>query len=416
MLIIEELEQEIPVFDITVEDNHNFYANDILVHNCTEILEYTDKSEIAVCNLASIALPKYVLIPSGKVREKDKKLRKYDFKFLYEVVYQATVNLNQVIDVNFYPTPETKNSNNKHRPIGLGVQGLADTFVMMGLPFESEEAKKLNKDIFETIYFAALTASKDLAKLHGSYASFEGSPASQGLLQYDLWGLTENDLSGMWDFVSLKEEIKQFGLRNSLLVAPMPTASTAQILGNNECFEPFTTNLYKRNTLSGEYAVINKHLVEDLANLDIWNDSVRLKLFSENGSVQNIPEIPSDIKDIYKTVWEMKGKSLLDMARDRSYFIDQSQSLNMFMSDPSPSKLSSAHMYGWKLGLKTGMYYLRVKPKAQALKGLGIDLTAATIQEVEKPKEVEQMKDFDADEFSAKVCSLDNPDCESCGA
>ena len=383
---------------------------------CTEIIEYTDKNETAVCNLASIALPKYVVIPTGKVREKDKKLRRYDFKFLYEVVYQATINLNQVIDVNYYPTPETKNSNNKHRPIGLGVQGLADTFVMMGLPFESEEARKLNKDIFETIYFAALTASKDLAKLHGSYASFEGSPASQGLLQYDLWGLTENDLSGMWDFVSLKEEIKQFGLRNSLLVAPMPTASTAQILGNNECFEPFTTNLYKRNTLSGEYAVINKHLVEDLANLDIWNDSVRLKLFSENGSVQNIPEIPSDIKDIYKTVWEMKGKSLLDMARDRSYFIDQSQSLNMFMSDPSPSKLSSAHMYGWKLGLKTGMYYLRVKPKAQALKGLGIDLSDATIQEVEKPKEVEQMKDFDADEFSAKVCSLDNPDCESCGA
>ena len=383
---------------------------------CTEIIEYTDKNETAVCNLASIALPKYVVIPTGKVREKDKKLRRYDFKFLYEVVYQATINLNQVIDVNYYPTPETKNSNNKHRPIGLGVQGLADTFVMMGLPFESEEARKLNKDIFETIYFAALTASKDLAKLHGSYASFEGSPASQGLLQYDLWGLTENDLSGLWDFVSLKEEIKQFGLRNSLLVAPMPTASTAQILGNNECFEPFTTNLYKRNTLSGEYAVINKHLVEDLANLDIWNDSVRLKLFSENGSVQNIPEIPSDIKDIYKTVWEMKGKSLLDMARDRSYFIDQSQSLNMFMSDPSPSKLSSAHMYGWKLGLKTGMYYLRVKPKAQALKGLGIDLSAATIQEVEKPKEVEQMKDFDADEFSAKVCSLDNPDCESCGA
>jgi ribonucleoside-diphosphate reductase alpha chain len=383
---------------------------------CTEILEYTDKNEIAVCNLASIALPKYVLIPSGKVREKDKKLRKYDFKFLYEVVYQATVNLNQVIDVNFYPTPETKVSNFKHRPIGLGVQGLADTFVMMGLPFESDEARKLNKDIFETIYFAALTASKDLAKKHGSYASFEGSPASQGLLQYDLWGLTENDLSGMWDFLALKEEIKQFGLRNSLLVAPMPTASTAQILGNNECFEPFTTNLYKRNTLSGEYAVINKHLVEDLVNLGIWSDNVRLKLFNENGSVQNIPEIPTDIKEVYKTVWEMKGKSLLDMARDRSYFIDQSQSLNMFMADPTPSKLSSAHMYGWKLGLKTGMYYLRVKPKAQALKGLGIDLSSASIQEVEKPKEVEYMKDFNAEEFAAKVCSLSDPDCESCGA
>ena len=353
---------------------------------CTEILEYTDKNEIAVCNLASVALPKYVLIPSGKVREKDKKLRRYDFKFLYDVIYQATVNLNQVIDVNYYPTPETKNSNLKHRPIGLGVQGLADTFVMMGLPFESEEARKLNKDIFETIYFAALTASKDLAKQHGSYSSFEGSPASQGLLQYDLWGLTENDLSGMWDFVSLKEEIKQFGLRNSLLVAPMPTASTAQILGNNECFEPFTTNLYKRNTLSGEYAVINKHLVEDLVNLGIWSDNVRLKLFNENGSVQNIPEIPTEIKEVYKTVWEMKGKSMLEMARDRSYFIDQSQSLNMFMAEPTPSKLSSAHMYGWKLGLKTGMYYLRVKPKAQALKGLGIDLSSASIGEVEKPK------------------------------
>jgi len=383
---------------------------------CTEILEYTDKNEIAVCNLASIALPKYVIIPSGKVREKDKKLRKYDFKFLFDVVYQATVNLNQVIDVNYYPTPETKASNLKHRPIGLGVQGLADTFVMMGLPFESEEARKLNKDIFETIYFAALTASKDLARKYGSYASFEGSPASQGSLQYDLWGLTENDLSGMWDFAALKEEIKQFGLRNSLLVAPMPTASTAQILGNNECFEPFTTNLYKRNTLSGEYAVINKHLVEDLVNLGIWNDNVRLKLFNENGSVQNIPEIPTDIKEVYKTVWEMKGKSILEMARDRSYFIDQSQSLNMFMAEPTASKLSSAHMYGWKLGLKTGMYYLRVKPKAQALKGLGIDLSSASIQEVEKPKEVEQMKDFDPNEFTAKVCSLDNPDCESCGA
>jgi len=383
---------------------------------CTEILEFTDKNEIAVCNLASIALPKYVIIPSGKVREKDKKLRKYDFKFLYDVVYQATVNLNQVIDVNYYPTPETKNSNNKHRPIGLGVQGLADTFVMMGLPFESEEAKKLNQDIFETIYFAALTASKDLAKKYGAYSSFQGSPASQGLLQYDLWGLTENDLSGMWDFVSLKEEIKQFGLRNSLLVAPMPTASTAQILGNNECFEPFTTNLYKRNTLSGEYAVINKHLVEDLVNLGIWSDNVRLKLFNENGSVQNIPEIPTDIKEVYKTVWEMKGKSILEMARDRSYFIDQSQSLNMFMAEPTASKLSSAHMFGWKLGLKTGMYYLRVKPKAQALKGLGIDLSSASIQEVEKPKEVEQMKEFNAEEFAAKVCSLSDPDCESCGA
>jgi ribonucleoside-diphosphate reductase alpha chain len=381
---------------------------------CTEILEYTDKNEIAVCNLASVALPKYVLIPSGKVREKDKKLRKFDFKALFDVVYQATINLNQVIDVNFYPTPETKTSNLKHRPIGLGVQGLADTFVIMGLPFESDEARRLNKDIFETIYFAALTASKDLAKKYGSYASFEGSPASQGLLQYNLWGLTENDLSGMWDFSALKQEIKEFGLRNSLLVAPMPTASTAQILGNNECFEPFTTNLYKRNTLSGEYAVINKHLVEDLVNLGIWSDNVRLKLFNENGSVQNIPEIPTDIKEVYKTVWEMKGKSLLEMARDRSYFIDQSQSLNMFMAEPTPSKLSSAHMYGWKLGLKTGMYYLRVKPKAQALKGLGIDLSSASIQEVEK-KPVLDISPMEQ-ESDIPQCRLDDPDCLVCGS
>ena len=412
MLIIEELNEEIPVYDITVEDNHNFYANDILVHNCTEIVEFTDKNETAVCNLASIALPKYVSIPSGKVREKDKKLRKFDFKGLYEVTYQATVNLNQVIDINYYPTDETSVSNFKHRPIGLGVQGLADTFAIMGLPFDSDEARKLNKDIFETIYFAALTASKDLAKKYGAYSSFEGSPASQGLLQYDLWNLSENDLSGMWDFVSLKEEIKEFGLRNSLLVAPMPTASTAQILGNNECFEPFTANIYKRNTLSGEYAIINKHLVEDLVNLGIWSDNIRMKLIIDNGSVQGIDEIPADIKEVYKTVWEIKGKSILEMARDRNYFIDQSQSLNMFMAEPTVSKLSSAHFYGWKIGLKTGMYYLRTKPKAQALKGLGIDVSS--IQQVEKKPEIE-IKPME-EEPDIPQCKLNDPDCLSCGS
>jgi len=386
---------------------------------CTEILEVSNKNETAVCNLASVALPKYVLIPSGKVREKDKKLRKFDFRALYDVVYQATVNLNQVIDINYYPTEETSNSNFKHRPIGLGVQGLADTFAILGLPFDCEESRKLNKDIFETIYFAALTASKDLAKKEGAYSSFQGSPASQGLLQYDLWGLNENDLSGMWNFSELKEEIKQYGLRNSLLVAPMPTASTAQILGNNECFEPFTANIYKRNTLSGEYAIINKHLVEDLVNLGIWSDNIRMKLIIDNGSVQNIDEIPADIKEVYKTVWEIKGKSILEMARDRNYFIDQSQSLNMFMAEPTVSKLSSAHFYGWKIGLKTGMYYLRTKPKAQALKGLGIDtsgmqsLDKAITLEVSK---IEISKDFNPDEFNAQVCSLDNPDCEACGA
>jgi ribonucleoside-diphosphate reductase alpha chain len=386
---------------------------------CTEILEVSNKNETAVCNLASVALPKYVLIPSGKVREKDKKLRKFDFRALYDVVYQATVNLNQVIDINYYPTEETSNSNFKHRPIGLGVQGLADTFAILGLPFDCEESRKLNKDIFETIYFAALTASKDLAKKEGAYSSFQGSPASQGLLQYDLWGLNENDLSGMWNFSELKEEIKQYGLRNSLLVAPMPTASTAQILGNNECFEPFTANIYKRNTLSGEYAIINKHLVEDLVNLGIWSDNIRMKLIIDNGSVQNIDEIPSDIKEVYKTVWEIKGKSILEMARDRNYFIDQSQSLNMFMAEPTVSKLSSAHFYGWKIGLKTGMYYLRTKPKAQALKGLGIDTSGMQSLDkavtLEVPK-IEISKDFNPDEFNAQVCSLDNPDCEACGA
>jgi ribonucleoside-diphosphate reductase alpha chain len=382
---------------------------------CCEIIEKSSKEETAVCNLASIALSKFVTIPSGKVREKDKKLRKYDFQKLYDVTYQATVNLNRVIDINYYPTPETATSNNRHRPIGLGVQGLADTFVMLGLPFESEEAQKLNKDIFETIYFAALTASNDLAKIHGSYSSFEGSPTSEGILQYNLWGLTENDLSKMWDFVSLKEKIKSHGLRNSLLVAPMPTASTAQILGNNEAFEPFTALIYKRNTLSGEYVVINKHLVEDLYNLGLWSDSIRLKLISESGSVQNIPEIPTDIKEVYKTVWEMKGKVLIDMARDRGYFIDQSQSFNLFMQEPSHSKLSSAHFYGWKQGLKTGMYYLRTKSKTTAIKGLGVDLS--TIQNTTPNKVVEMpMTEFNPEEFAGKVCSIENPDCEACSS
>ena len=386
---------------------------------CCEIIEKSSKDETAVCNLASIALSKFVTIPSGKVREKDKKLRKFDFQKLYEVTYQATVNLNQVIDVNYYPTPETAKSNFRHRPIGLGVQGLADTFALMGLPFESEEARKLNKDIFETIYFAALTASKDLAIKDGAYETFQGSPASEGQLQYDLWGLTESDLSGLWDYTALKEEIKSHGLRNSLLVAPMPTASTAQILGNNECFEPFTANLYKRNTLSGEYAIMNKHLVEDLVNNGLWTDNIRMKLFLNNGSVQEIEEIPADLRELYKTVWEMKGKSILEMARDRNYFIDQSQSLNMFMAEPSMSKLSSAHFYGWKLGLKTGMYYLRTKPKASAIKGLGIDTSG--MQSLDKavapePPKPEVSKEFNPDEFNSQVCSLENPDCEACGA
>jgi ribonucleoside-diphosphate reductase alpha chain len=386
---------------------------------CTEVCQYTDKNEIAVCNLASVALPKFVDIPSGKVREKNKKLRTYNFQKLYEVVYQMTINLNQVIDVNFYPTVETRNSNFKHRPIGLGVQGLADTFVMLSLPFESPEAQKLNSEIFETIYFAALSASKDLAMKHGPYETYEGSPASFGKLQFDLWDVSMENLSGLWDWSTLKSQIEKHGLRNSLLVAPMPTASTAQILGNNECFEPFTTNLYKRNVLSGEFVIINKHLVEDLVNLGLWNDRIRLKLFDGNGSVQKIDEIPSEIREVYKTVWEMKGKTILDMARDRAIFIDQSQSLNIFMQDVTQSKLSSAHMYGWKLGLKTGMYYLRTKAKAAAIKGLGVDMSALNTPETQesfKPKPLVNNNLTLTEDMINKVCSLDDPNCLTCSS
>jgi len=386
---------------------------------CCEVCQYTDKNEIAVCNLASVALPKFVDIPSGKVREKNKKLRTYNFQKLYEVVYQMTINLNQVIDINYYPTIETRTSNFKHRPIGLGVQGLADTFAMLSLPFESPEAQKLNSEIFETIYFAALSASKDLAMKHGPYETYEGSPASFGKLQFDLWGVGMENLSGLWDWSTLKSQIEKHGLRNSLLVAPMPTASTAQILGNNECFEPFTTNLYKRNVLSGEFVIINKHLVEDLVNLGLWNDRIRLKLFDGNGSVQKIDEIPSEIREVYKTVWEMKGKTILDMARDRAIFIDQSQSLNIFMQDVTQSKLSSAHMYGWKLGLKTGMYYLRTKAKAAAIKGLGVDMSALNALETQesfKPKPLVNNNLTLTEDMINKVCSLDDPNCLTCSS
>lgn len=331
-----------------------------------------------------------------------------------------TTNLNRVIDVNYYPTPETKNSNIRHRPIGLGVQGLADTFAMLSIPFESPEAQKLNKEIFETIYFAALTASNDLAKRDGVYVSYYGSPASLGKLQFELWNVDVDQLSGLWDWYGLKESIKQHGLRNSLLVAPMPTASTAQILGNNECFEPFTTNLYKRNVLSGEFVIINKHLVDDLVNIGMWNDRIRLKLFDGNGSIQKIEEIPAEIREVYKTVWEMKGKTILDMARDRAIFIDQSQSLNLFMQEVTPSKLSSAHMYGWKLGLKTGMYYLRTKAKASAIKGLGVDmsqLNSLETDETSTPKiKIENNNLTVTEEMLNKVCSLDDPDCLTCSS
>merc|ERR1712174_49750 len=322
---------------------------------CTEIIEYTSPDEVAVCNLASIALPAFV-----KSAEQT-----YDFQRLYEVTKVATKNLNKVIDRNYYPVPEARNSNMKHRPIGLGVQGLADAFLLLRLAFESEAAKTLNEDIFETIYFAACEASCELAARDGPYQTFEGSPASKGQLQFDLWGKTPK--SGRWDWAGLKEKIAKHGLRNSLLVAPMPTASTAQILGNNESFEPYTQNLYVRRVLSGEFVQVNRHLLRDLIERKLWNEELRMQLVACNGSVQSLP-IPSDMKELYKTVWEIKQRIVLDMAADRGAYIDQSQSLNIHMTDATTAKLSSMHFHGWQLGLKTGMYYLRTKAAVDAIK------------------------------------------------
>jgi len=332
---------------------------------CTEIIEYSSPTEQAVCNLASIALPKYII--DGE----------FNHKLLYEYTYQVVKNLNNVIDLNFYPTEETKRSNFKHRPVGLGIQGLADVLCMLHLPFESESADTLQTDIFETIYFAAMTSSKDLAKELGAYESINGSPIEKGIFQFEMWGKKDSDLSGRWDWKTLRKEVVKYGVRNSLLVAPMPTASTAQILGNNEAFEPFTTNLYSRRTLSGEFVMINKHLVNDLLNLGMWNEDIKKKLIMENGSVQNIPEIPTQLKEVYKTVWEMSQKRILQMAANRSIFIDQSQSLNLFIDNATKPKLLAAHLFGWKLGLKTGMYYLRTRAAVDALKGLGIDTSAS---------------------------------------
>jgi len=344
---------------------------------CTEIIEYSTPDEQAVCNLASLALPKYII--DGE----------FNHELLYEYVYQVVKNLNNVIDLNFYPTKETKKSNMRHRPVGLGIQGLADVFCMLRIPFESEEADTLQTDIFETIYFAAMASSKDLAKVDGPYESIEGSPIEKGIFQYQMWGLKDNDLSGRWDWKSLRKEVVKFGVKNSLLVAPMPTASTAQILNNNEAFEPFTTNLYSRRTLGGEFIVINKHLVNELMSVGLWGDEIKDKLIMENGSVQNIPEIPTEIKEIYKTVWEMSQKRLLNMAANRSVFIDQSQSFNLFISNATKAKLLAAHLHGWKLGLKTGMYYLRTRSAVDPLKGLGVNTSKATPDvNVEKQKEV----------------------------
>ena len=323
---------------------------------CTEILEYTSPDEVAVCNLASIALP--MLVKNGE----------FDHKDLFRITKRVTKNLNRVIDRNFYPIKEAENSNFRHRPIGLGVQGLADTFIKLRMPFTSDEAKKLNQDIFETLYFAAVTASMEEAQKDGPYKTYKGSPISKGEFQHNLWGIKDEELSGNWDWGKLRKEVKKHAVRNSLLVAPMPTASTSQILGNNECFEPYTSNIYTRRVLSGEFIVVNKHLLEDLVELGLWNDGLKQDIMRANGSIQDIEIIPQDIKELYKTVWELSMKDIIDMSRHRGYFIDQSQSLNLFMEGATMAKLTSMHFYAWKSGLKTGMYYLRTKSAVDAIK------------------------------------------------
>lgn len=369
---------------------------------CTEIMEYTSPDEVAVCNLASIALPKFV----------DEETREFDFQKLFEISRVVTRNLNKVIDINYYPIPEARNSNMRHRPIGIGVQGLADAFILMRHPFDSPEARQLNRDIFETIYFAALTESCALAERDGHYETFPGSPASKGELQYDMWGAQPSE---RWDWAGLKKRIKKHGLRNSLLLAPMPTASTSQILGNNECFEPYTSNIYTRRTLSGEFIVVNKHLLHDLIGLGLWNEDMKHRLMAANGSIQDIDEIPQDLKELYRTVWEISQKAIIDMAAGRGAFICQSQSMNLFLQDPNFGKLSSMHFYAWQKGLKTGMYYLRSKAAVDPIK--------FTVKQPAQQKAVAagandsitaSQADVAAEEGQA--CNLDDPDCLMCGS
>ena len=388
---------------------------------CTEILEYTSPDEVAVCNLASIALPMFI------------KDGAFDHQGLYDVTVRATKNLNKVIDRNYYPIKEAENSNFRHRPIGLGVQGLADTFIKLRMPFTSDEAKTLNQEIFETLYFAAVTASKDVAKDEGPYESYKGSPISKGEFQHNLWGIKDSELSGRWDWAALRKEVKKHGVRNSLLVAPMPTASTSQILGNNECFEPYTSNIYTRRVLSGEFIVVNKHLLEDLVNLGLWDEDLKQELMRANGSVQQIDNIPDDIKELYKTAWELSMKDIIDMSRQRGYFIDQSQSLNLFMEGATMAKLTSMHFYAWKSGLKTGMYYLRTKSAVDAIKftldkkkeekvpetaPAAATASAAKVapKAAEKPVAVEPLSPSELKEMLAKSKENEDDDCLMCGS
>ena len=386
---------------------------------CTEILEYTSKDEVAVCNLASIALSMFV------------KDGEFDHQALFDVTKQVTKNLNRVIDRNYYPVKEAENSNFRHRPIGLGVQGLADTFILLRLPFTSDEAKKLNQEIFETLYFAAVTSSMEEAKIDKPYQSYKGSPISEGEFQHNLWGIKDDELSGRWDWKGLRKLVKKHGVRNSLLVAPMPTASTSQILGNNECFEPYTSNIYTRRVLSGEFIVVNKHLLEDLVNLGLWNEDLKQELMRNNGSVQNIKGIPDDIKELYRTVWELSMKDIIDMARQRGYFIDQSQSLNLFVEGATMSKLTSMHFYGWKSGLKTGMYYLRTKSAVDAIKftldntkskaeetkvEVSAEATTSVKEKGKKQVAVEPLKPEELKQMLDKSKSSEDDDCLMCGS
>ncbi len=386
---------------------------------CTEILEYTSADEIAVCNLASIALPMFV------------KDGEFDHKSLFDVTVRVTKNLNRVIDRNYYPVKEAENSNFRHRPIGLGVQGLADTFIMLRLPFTSEKAKELNQEIFETLYFAAVTASAEEAKKDGPYQTYKDSPISKGEFQHNLWGIKDEELSGRWDWGKLRKTVKKQGVRNSLLVAPMPTASTSQILGNNECFEPYTSNIYTRRVLSGEFIVVNKHLLEDLVERGLWNEEMKQELMRNNGSIQTIEAIPTDIKELYRTVWEMSMKDIIDMSRHRGYFIDQSQSLNLFMEGATMAKLTSMHFYGWKSGLKTGMYYLRTKSAVDAIKftldnkskeekpAAQIPATAIATNQANSesiPQPVEPLSPEELKEMLSKAKESEDDDCLMCGS
>ncbi len=371
---------------------------------CTEIMEYTAKDEVAVCNLASISIPMFV--SEGKDGNKF-----FDHKRLFAVTKKVIRNLDTVIDRNYYPVKEAENSNLRHRPVGLGIQGLADAFIMLRMPFTSEEAKKLNQDIFETLYFAAVTSSMEIAKAKEPYSTYKGSPISQGEFQFNMWGVKEEDLSGNWNWSKLRKDIKKHGVRNSLLLAPMPTASTSQILGNNEAFEPYTSNIYTRRVLSGEFIVVNKHLLEDLVALNLWDNSMKEDIMRANGSIQHIEAIPQELKELYKTVWELSMKDIIDMSRQRGYFIDQSQSLNLFMNDPDYSKLTSMHFYAWKSGLKTGMYYLRTKSAVNAIQ------FSLSNDKQEKPAASEE-GEMSPEEFREMLTqSKDNPDdCLMCGS